>query len=506
MDKFGTEFKVGLFTLLATVAIGYMFFVLSPGAFDSDEKVIYYSYLDDAAGIIPKTHVKTNGVTIGSVKEVRLKNNNTLITLEVRKDIKIPVGSKLEIRTRGLLGDVFIEIMRTNDEGKYVEAEGLLPLSNDQVNMQQLVSIFGSIAKDIKVMTNSLSSVIGGEEGKRTISQIVNDIEQITSGTREIIQDNKSNIKELIANLQSTTATLDKVLGKKEADLEAIIANVKTTTEDLRLFAKDIKGIVGGPNRERIDQILSSFDTTMGDVEKTAKNVRLVSEKIERGEGTLGRLINDENAIAELEGAIKDIRDVLKPATKTQINVDYHGEFVKSGETKHYFNLTFRTRPDKYYLLGLIDHKDRIITRTEKEISNDSDGVKTVETINEKKALRFNAQIAKRFNLLQVRAGLFESTGGIGFDFFAWNDRLKLSLEAFDFDSSTTIRRTAHFKSYFSILFFDHVYAMVGIDDPTETDENGVVDKSKNHMFIGAGLSFNDDDLKAIFGTAALAL
>jgi hypothetical protein len=68
------------------------------------------------------------------------------------------------------------------------------------------------------------------------------------------------------------------------------------------------------------------------------------------------------------------------------------------------------------------------------------------------------------------------------------------------------MRRNAHLKAYASVLFYNHLYAMAGVDDPTRTDpETGKVDKKVN-FFAGGGLTFTDQDLKAIFGTAALAL
>ncbi len=248
----------------------------------------------------------------------------------------------------------------------------------------------------------------------------------------------------------------------------------------------------------------------MQDVEVTAKNVRLVSDKIERGEGTLGKLVNDEKAIAELEGAIKDIREVLAPATKLQIAVDYHGELRRDETTQNYFNLKFQTRPDKFYLLGFTDYDAREVeTVTEEQTPSEEGGVTTSqkkETIKQKDQLRFNLQFGKRWYWFQVRFGLFESTGGIATDFYAFKDRVKLSVEAFDFESKSPIRRTAHVKTYVSVLFFNHIYAMAGIDDPTRKDpETGELEEELNY-FMGAGLTFNDQDLKAIFGTAALAL
>jgi phospholipid/cholesterol/gamma-HCH transport system substrate-binding protein len=499
MKKLGTEFKVGLFTIVAALTTGYMFFILSPESFESKDRNVYYTILDDAAGIIAKTQVKTNGVTVGKVKSVELQTNRTRIEMEVDATVKIPKGSKVERRTRGLLGDVFIEIVRVKDSGEYIPSESYLPLSDDQVDVQQLIALGGSIFKDIKLVTNSLSAVLGGERGAQTVANLIADIQEIASNTKGIVKDNKDDIRAMMANLEKTTETLRLVIGDNRQDLNLIVSNIKQSTADLKEFSGSVRELVTGENREKFDRIIASFDQTMGDVEKTAKNVALVSNKLEKGEGTLGRLINDDTAISELEGAIKDIRDVIKPASKLQVAVDYHGEFQQTGHSQHYFNMLFKTRPDRYYLLGFTDFKESV-TRTK---PTTEDGYTVIRT-EEKPALRFNAQYAKRWFFAQVRFGLFESTGGLAADLYAWRDRIHVAFEAFDWNNTIEVRRTAHLKSYVSILFFNHIYTMLGVDDPTKTDVTGKV-LAKKEPFFGAGFSFNDDDLKAIFGTAALA-
>jgi len=84
---------------------------------------------------------------------------------------------------------------------------------------------------------------------------------------------------------------------------------------------------------------------------------------------------------------------------------------------------------------------------------------------------------------------------------------LRLTAEVFHIDADNTEhRRTAHLRAYARILFFDHVYMMLGVDDPTRIDPATQRVAKDTNYFVGAGITFDDDDLKAIFGAAALAL
>ena len=108
MGHWITEFKVGLFTILSGFVIAYMFFVLSPESFNSSTTKIYHTVVNNAAGVVVKTHVKTNGVTIGKVRDITLQINKTKIDLEIDSKVRIPQGSKVAIKEKGLLGDVYV--------------------------------------------------------------------------------------------------------------------------------------------------------------------------------------------------------------------------------------------------------------------------------------------------------------------------------------------------------------------------------------------------------------
>jgi phospholipid/cholesterol/gamma-HCH transport system substrate-binding protein len=492
LKNLGTEFKVGLFAVVALVTLGYMFFVLSPEAFENKEYAQYYTVLKNAAGIVAKSHVKTSGVSIGKVKSVALEGGTSRVVIEIERAVKIPVGSRIEIRSVGFLGDKHLEIIRPADDGKYVEDKGFIPQSDDAIDMETLISLIGDVAKDVKKVTGTLANVLGTKKGEQSIQNIVDNIEGVT------------------ADFKATTATLRKVIGDRENDWQDIVTDVRGSVADLRSFSANLKEVLDDDNKAKIDRILANFDDTMVDVKGSAKNISLISEKIEKGEGTIGKLVNDDTTLTELEGALKDIRKVIAPATKLQVDVDVRGEFRKDDTSQFYFNMLFRTRPDRYYLLGLTDGKEEKIDTTSysepgEETDDGQPTTTTHEVIKKEKRLRFNLQIAKRWYFATLRAGLFETTGGFATDLHFWGDRIKLTGEAFDFDTNNTaIRRTAHVKAYVSVLFYNHIYAMAGVDDPTRTDpETGKVDKDKNYFF-GGGVTFTDDDLKAIFGTAAL--
>lgn len=474
MSQFGPEFRVGIFALLGLAATIFSVTVVSPEMFDTEGRVVYHTVLKDASGILPKTQVKTNGVNVGTVQGIELDNNATKVWLEVRDDVKIPVGSKIEVRTVGFLGDKFIEIKRTDDVSKgLIDEKGLIPRDDEATDLNEVIAVVGSIAKDVKKVTENLANVLGDEKGQQSIQAIVDNIEDVTREAKAILEENRGDVRSIVDNI--------------------------------RTFSYSLNEVLNDANKDRLDRILANFDTSMVDVKGATKNINLISEKIEKGEGTIGRLVNDDEAIEELEGAIKDIRKVLAPVNNLKVEVDYHGEYRRDESTQNYFNLNFHTRPGSYYVLGFTDAGEAVLQSTTKTTTDADGNPEEYKTFKEKDEIRFNVQIAKRWHNVGVRFGLFESTGGIAGDLYGGADKYRLTFEVFEFaDADDDVRSFAHLKAYASALFYNHIYALAGIDDPTRKDTAGRTDTKVNY-FVGAGVKFNDDDLRALFGLAAVA-
>jgi phospholipid/cholesterol/gamma-HCH transport system substrate-binding protein len=88
------------------------------------------------------------------------------------------------------------------------------------------------------------------------------------------------------------------------------------------------------------------------------------------------------------------------------------------------------------------------------------------------------------------RIGIIENSGGVGLDAHLLDDALELSADVFAFDENVNPR----VKLWALYTFFSHLYIASGIDD--------VWNEERTDFFVGAGLSFNDEDLKALLTTA----
>ncbi|MFP4128903.1 MAG: hypothetical protein ACLFRQ_03005 [Desulfonatronovibrio sp.] len=207
-------------------------------------------------------------------------------------------------------------------------------------------------------------------------------------------------------------------------------------------------------------------------------------------------LISDDQTGRKLDQALDSMNDFLARYDRFQTVVDFHTEFMDSGDAKSYLDLTLQPADDKYYLLSVVDDpKGR--TRTTDTITRTSTNQgpwTTTREIKEKSykdRLKFSAQLAKRWNDLVIREVIIESSGGAGPDYFLWDDRFKLSLEAFDLGSEDRPRLKAKAHLY----FWKNFYVTAGYDD-----FNSSHDKDRS-LFGGLGFYFTDEDIKHLLSS-----
>jgi phospholipid/cholesterol/gamma-HCH transport system substrate-binding protein len=239
-------------------------------------------------------------------------------------------------------------------------------------------------------------------------------------------------------------------------------------------------------------------DPEMGhDLRETMASLESVSRKIDEGQGTLGKLINEDTAALELEKALEGINRILDKQDQFRTSVDFTSEYLaRHGDTKSYLTLRLQPSEDKYYLLSLVDspqgRREKTETFTERWVNGERTTIREIEDKYRQSKITFSAQLAKRWDNLVLRGGLFENTGGVGLDYYLWDDRLQLLFEAFDFDPDDN----PHLKAGAKLYFLRNFYASLGMDDFARSD--------RSSFYAGLGFYFTDEDLKYLFTSVPL--
>jgi phospholipid/cholesterol/gamma-HCH transport system substrate-binding protein len=165
-------------------------------------------------------------------------------------------------------------------------------------------------------------------------------------------------------------------------------------------------------------------------------------------------------------------------------------------------------KPDKYYILELMTDPrgyNTVVTETAtttNQATGTSVTTNTTRSINEQR-LAISAMFGKRWGDLVGRVGLIESSGGVGVDYLLFQDSLKLSLNIYGW-TRPTVDAFPRTKLWFDWRFIPNVYLTGGMENLLNAYNYG----SGRDYFIGAGVFFSDQDLRALMvggGGAAAA-
>jgi phospholipid/cholesterol/gamma-HCH transport system substrate-binding protein len=342
------------------------------------------------------------------------------------------------------------------------------------------------------------------------LKDILRDVHDLTSGQ---VKDIADNVNEMITK---NSATLDRLLQRVDniaANVEGITSSraedVKVSLRNVREITEGIKSLVGtseGQVSQTGTQLRSSIDKLQGSInslETSLKNTEKITGKVAEGEGTVGKLINDPAIANNVEQITEDAGTFVRGVTRLQTIVGLRTEYnYIAGTYKSYFQVTLAPRPDKFYLIEIVDDPRGL--REQKRESHDSSllGTYSDVVVTTSQKLRFTFQFGKCLGPVCGRFGIKETTGGAGLDFHLLDGRLTLTTDIFDTQSNSHPR----FQGRAIVALYKRYVSLVaGIDDPfnyrPSAGAGGFFD-----WFFGAQLQFNDQDLKSLllFGGSAL--
>ncbi|MCU0581923.1 MAG: MCE family protein [Syntrophales bacterium] len=483
MGTITTEAKVGLFILIAMLILGYMTLQVGQRGFGIKKGYIVDVAFDNVSGLNKYSAVQIAGVEVGRVEDILLKDGKALVRLRIIPGVTLEKDVTAAIKTRGVLGDKYIEIKPGTHGMATLEPGERIQNVERQADIDRLLNQIGAIADDIKTVSASLSNVLGGQAGEESIGGILQNMQMVTRNINQLVVSNEATIRSMLLNAQELTGNLNRVVVQNDAKVGEVIDNLRGASREMEKTFAAFNEIADGVNRGEgtLGQLMKD-NTAAANLNKTLASLQEVSDKINQGKGTLGRLVNDEETVNNLNESLSGINRYVTKAEQFRTFLGYRGEYLwDKSNFKSYLDVKIQPKQDQFYLLGLVsDPRGRLTVR-----DYTAGGVTTTVEEWDKNGLLFNAQIGKRFRNVILRGGILESTGGFGLDYMAFNDRLKLTFEAFDFSSD----RNAHLKGYADVQLFKYLYLTGGWDD-------FISNRGNSSGFVGLSIRFEDDDLK----------
>ncbi|MDR0549833.1 MAG: MCE family protein [Deltaproteobacteria bacterium] len=313
------------------------------------------------------------------------------------------------------------------------------------------------------------------------LGSVADDLKVLTSalakdGGGQDLREIVNNVKDLSKSLKDLTAENGPGVTKAVNSLGRVADNLESITDRVN------KG------QGTLGQLIND-DSAMRELRATLAGLRQITDKVASGQGTLGRLVNDDSTIDKIDQALTSVNNYLEKSDTMSIVVDYRADWMTRYDyLKSTLGVQIHTSPSRYYLLGVTGDYFGDYSRTDYTYN----GVDYRRENRDRGKLKFNAQIAQRFYDLVLRGGIFESGAGFAVDYYLFDNELALTFEAFsgDFDHNPHLRAMASWR------FWKYFYLGAGYDD-------FISDLHRSSPFFSLGFTFNDDDLKELLGGAS---
>lgn len=452
------EMKVGLFVIAMLGGLIFLTTQISRSGFTFKDLNTYHIYFDNSSGLLSNSPVEYEGFRVGHAEEIKLENSQIRVKIRVSPDVKIYTDSKVYLQARGLLGEKIIQI-----EGG---GEGDLVPDGGKIMAENKAQSFEDVVENMNDLISSVKEMVKGTPGKNSIQDIID-------------------------NTADATRSIRRMLKEKDEDMSKIVTNMRVITDSLRGVME-----ATGPNDKTLSQ---SVRDTIEKIDRVASNLDAITSRIERGEGTVGKLLKDEKTAEKINDALDGVNELVGGVKQLELGIGFRTEFMYS-DREPIAVTSFRLKPafDKYFLfeftdgpLGFGKRSRRVTTTT----GLDPRGNPTVvETRVQKQTFSMTAIFARRLGFLTGSAGLIRSSGGFGAEIHLLRDHLDFGFQAFDFNRDAH----PHLRLYAKANFFRIFYLNGGADDILHRDKD-------YNFFGGAGFILTDDDVKRLLGLSSIA-
>jgi len=260
-------------------------------------KYTFTVMFENVQGLHVGDQVDMLGKKIGKVTKTRFMAQKIAVELAIDNSFSfsIPIDSKIEVKSEGIIGSKFISITPGYNRKDYI-LPGTIVDGLREFDLTEITPDIVPMTQDLSAFARQLKAVLGKEEGDK--------------------------IRLTIKNIESFTAQLDSLISAKDKN------NFQTTMKNLRDVTAELKE---GINKEidKLDQMLNSFkavtdksdelSTTISELRKSSESfssltqkLDLILTKMENGEGTLGKLINNDTLHENMNSLVSDVRALVK--------------------------------------------------------------------------------------------------------------------------------------------------------------------------------------------------
>ena len=334
------EKKVGTFFILGLIFL--IFLSILVGKIKPFRRGSYYHIIFNyVAGLKIGDEVRLAGLKVGEVTGVKFSKNKIIVTIWVRSKTPIKEDSKFTISSISIMGGKLLSITMGSTESPLLKPGSVIK-GISPPRIEELVSEATEISNEVKRTLTKLQNVISRiseitEKSKEDVKKSISNFNKTSTEIQELA----SSLKLLIKNINEGNGTIGKLVREKDIyeNLTKILDKGNEAVKNINKLSKE-----ANENLKKWDEEISP----------SLRNLKEILEKVNKGKGVAGKLINSEEIYKNVKETLKSTEKVSKEAEKMIKRVNQVKTFIGYEGSKDIQTgyLRIEPREGKYYLVG----------------------------------------------------------------------------------------------------------------------------------------------------------
>ncbi len=309
--KLSRELKTGIVVIggILLFILGFSFLKSTP-LFDTSKT--FYAVYKHVGGLQTGTQVSINGLTVGSVKDIRFRDASgvLVVTFTVDNSFEFSKNSTAELYDTGIIGGKGIQIKPVFDGARMAQSGDTL-MTDVRPGLTELVQ---------QKLTPLQLKVEGAVSNADSLLMNFNDV--FDEPTKRSLRESIQGLKNVVSNFEQSSSALNSMLVNNRSQLDSSISNINTLTNNFAQLSDSLAQV--------------NLAGTIRNLDTTVSQLNAIMIKINEGEGSMGKLVNDPQLYANLTEVSRDLQLLLEDFRlnpRRYVNVSVFGkkqkEYVK---------------------------------------------------------------------------------------------------------------------------------------------------------------------------------
>ncbi|MBW7675127.1 MlaD family protein [Chryseobacterium chendengshani] len=314
--KFSKEIKAGSIGILAIVGFVILFqFMKGRSLFTTDN--IFYAKYDNVEGLTQSSPVSINGLKVGQVDKITPQTSKDgkihfIVKITVDDNFEFSKNSRLEIFEPSLMGG---KEMRVN-----LAYGGSTAKDGDTLQGAFKLGMMNSLSSQVGPVKDQLQVVL-----HRVDSLMVNANQVMNEQNREEIRLLLHNLNKTVGALQTTAGSVNQLVGNNDPKLQKVLDDASITMQTGKVTLDKYGNLAESIDTKQLNQTIANLDATVGKLNNVVSG-------IDRGEGSLGKIMKDDQLYNNLNAASNNLNALiedLKANPKKYVNFSVFGKNSK---------------------------------------------------------------------------------------------------------------------------------------------------------------------------------